>query len=568
MADPLAPPAPRWSRAWARPVWAHLVALAAGLLLLVPVVGTSNSFIADEGAAIIQARSLANGEGWIVEHPLPEVDPEGRWYPVVNAERGTKGFAPLGKHPLYPALAAAAARVGGVAGMVVLSLLGTVAAAGLAAALARRIDKALTRPTLWVVGLASPLLFDGFLVMGHTLGAALATAAVLAAVVAVHDRRPLVALLVAPAVGGAVLLRNEALVFAIALVLVSGFLALRRAYRAPAGLVAAATLAGAVAARLLDRLWVARVTGGAVQATAVGVPAAEDGFIEGRVDGFLTTWLTPSYGDLDLGALALLVMLAAIVWCALRVRSHPEGRAAILGSAGVAAGAAAVALAADPGNVVPGLLLAFPAATAGMLVMRRRLFNDAVAAMVVGATTALFALAVIATQYAVGGSGEWGGRYFALLVPAAVPLLLRALRAQRRSLAADVRRGVAVALVVCSAALSVMAVGALRANHRAGADVVDRVEAAGRLTGDPRPVVVTDWIAGARLAWPTFDAHRWLYVTKGRVAEAVDRLGAAGVDRFVLVSNDVAVLQDRLEGLTVVASDVPPSGRQILVLER
>ena len=566
LADPLAPPAPRWARVWALPVWAHLVAVAAILLLLVPVVGTSNSFIADEGAAVIQATSLEAGEGWIVEHPLPEVDPAGEWYPVVNAERGAKGFAPLGKHPLYPTLAAAGARVGGVAGMVVLSLLGTVAAAGLAAALAGRVDKALVRPTVWVVGLASPLLFDGFLVMGHTLGAALATAAVLAAVMAVQDRRPGVALLVAPAVGGAVLLRNEALLFAVALVLVSGLVALRRAHRVPAGVVAAATVAGAVGARLIDRVWLARVTGDAVSATAVGVPAAEDGFVQGRIDGFVTTWLTPGYGELGPGTLALLVMLGAIGWCALRVRSHPKGRTAILGSAGVAAVAAVVALAADPGNVVPGLLLAFPAATAGMLVVRRRLFDD-VGTVVIGATAVLFALAVIATQYAVGGSGEWGGRYFALLVPAAVPLLLAALKAQGRSLAADVRRGVAIALVVCSSALSVMAVGALRANHRAGARVVDRIEAAGRVTGDPRPVVVTDWIAGARLAWPTFDDHRWLYVTKSRIPQAVERLRAAGVDRFVFVSNDVAAVQAQLEGLTVVASDVPPSGRQILVLE-
>ena len=566
MADSTAPPAPRWARAWALPVWAHLLALAAVLLLLVPVVRTSNSFLADEGAAVIQARSLEAGDGWIVEHPLPEVDPGGDWYPVVKAERGAKGFAPLGKHPLYPTLAAAAARVGGVAGMVVLSLLGTVAAAGLAAALAARIDEVLPRPTVWVVGLASPLLFDGFLVMGHTLGAALATAAGLAAVVAVQDRRPAVALLVAPAVGGAVLLRNEALLLAVALVLVSGFLALRAAYRSPAAVVAAATVTGALAARLLDRLWVAGAVGGAVSATSQGVPATNDGFVQGRIDGFLTTWLTPGYGDLGPGTLALLVMLAAIGWCALGVRSHPEGRNAILASAAVAAAAAVVAVAAEPGNVVPGLLVAFPAAAAGLLVVRRRLFDD-VAKVVIGATAGLYALAVIATQYSVGGSGEWGGRYFALAVPAAVPLLLAALWAEGRSLGAGLRRGVALALVVCSAALSVMAVGALRANHRAGAEVVARIEAAGRITGHPRPVVLTTWVAGPRLAWPTFDDHRWLYVTEGEVRQAVDGLRAAGVGRFVFVANDVAAVRAQLDGLTVVASDVPRTGRQILVLE-
>jgi hypothetical protein len=123
--------------------------------------------------------------------------------------------------------------------------------------------------------------------------------------------------------------------------------------------------------------------------------------------------------------------------------------------------------------------------------------------------------------------------------------------------------------VVCSAALSVMAVGALRGSHRAAARVVTRIEAAGRVTGDPRPVVLTTWIAGARLAWPTFDDHRWLYVTEDEVATAVARLRAAGVDRFVFVTNDMDRVRPQLAGVDVVASDVPAGGRgrQVLVLE-
>ena len=166
------------------------------LLALVPVVGTASSFSADEGAVIVQARSLAGkltgGDGWIVEHPVPEVDPTGVNYPLENADRGENGFAPYAKHPLYPVLLAVADRAGGVTAMVLLSLAGTLAAAALAAGLARRIDPALARPTLWVVGLASPLLFDGYLVMAHALAAALAVGAVLLAVRAVEERSPVV----------------------------------------------------------------------------------------------------------------------------------------------------------------------------------------------------------------------------------------------------------------------------------------------------------------------------------------------------------------------------------------
>jgi len=45
------------------------------LLALVPLIGTGSSFSADEGAAIVQAKSLDRGDGWIVEHPFPAVDP-------------------------------------------------------------------------------------------------------------------------------------------------------------------------------------------------------------------------------------------------------------------------------------------------------------------------------------------------------------------------------------------------------------------------------------------------------------------------------------------------------------
>jgi hypothetical protein len=91
-----------------------------------------------------------------------------------------------------------------------------------------------------------------------------------------------------------------------------------------------------------------------------------------------------------------------------------------------------------------------------------------------------------------------------------------------------------------------MAVGGLRSYHQAGQRVVDRIEAAGRLTGDDRPVVLTTWVGGARLAWPTFDDHRWLYAPEDEVGRAVDALRAAGVagpgpDRFLAPEVEAAV---------------------------
>ena len=208
----------RLRRAWAAPLWAHLLALALVLAAAAAVVGTDASFSADEGAAITQARSLADGGGWIVEHPVPEVDPDGDLYPLELSARGSKGVAPFAKHPFYALVLAGAEKVGGSSAMVALSLLGTLVAAAVAAALANHLGgSTLARPALWAVGLGSPLFFDGNIVIAHTLGAAAAGAAVLAALLALDRRRPALAVLVAPLVVVAVLLRTEALLFGLAL---------------------------------------------------------------------------------------------------------------------------------------------------------------------------------------------------------------------------------------------------------------------------------------------------------------------------------------------------------------
>ncbi|MDQ6910972.1 MAG: hypothetical protein M3Z84_09370, partial [Actinomycetota bacterium] len=119
-ADAERPRRPTLRRLWGAPVWAHLLALAVVLVALVPLVGTTASFSADEGAAIVQAHSLSRGDGWIVEHPLPQVDPTGKNYPLELSERGSRGFAPFGKHPLYALALAAADGLGGVTAMVLL----------------------------------------------------------------------------------------------------------------------------------------------------------------------------------------------------------------------------------------------------------------------------------------------------------------------------------------------------------------------------------------------------------------------------------------------------------------
>jgi hypothetical protein len=555
-------------RLWAAPPRVHLVGLALVLLAMVPIVGTHASYSSDEGAAVIQGRSLAAGNGWIVPHPMPEVDPDGGMYPLINSERGARGFTPLAKHPAYALLVAGGYWLAGVAGMMLLSVAGTVAAAGLAAALANRLDPALSRWTIWVVGLASPLFFDGFLIMGHTLGAALAAAAALSAVRAIEDRSPGMALAVAPCVAGAVLLRTEAVLFGFSLAAVAVVIALQsRRLRFPALVIAAGAVTAAIVAPAVERAWLGRILGDLPSALRVPAPVGAEGFLHGRLEAFYITWLMPRYDASPLPIVLLLVMVAGVVIGASESRRSNSSPMGVLVPAGIAALAAAAALLIGPPEVVPGLLVAFPALTAGLVVLRRSLFRDVRVALLT-ATSALFALAVIATQYATGGTGEWGGRYFALAIPVIVPAVLLGLCRHGATLEPHVRRGALAALVACSVILTSTALLSMRSSHRYWADLVTTIDRAGQVAGPGRPTVTT-WSAVPRYSWSIFDRSPWLLVKPGEIADLRASLAERGSERFVFVTINPEADLPRLEGLDVVWSAGDREGRvDVLVLER
>jgi hypothetical protein len=529
------------------------------------VVGTGASFSADEGAAITQARSLARGDGWIVDHPLPQVDPEGAFYPLELSAQGPRGIAPFAKHPLYAVVLAGAQKVGGVNAMVALSLLGTLAAAAMGAALAARIGgPGLARPTLWAIGLASPLLFDGFLVVAHTVGAALAVAAVLVAAIAIERRRPLLAVAVGPLVATAVLFRTEALLLGVALAVVAGLLALRGsgATRLTSALVAGASLAGAGVAAVGERAWAAAILGGTAAATSGGTRGADVGYLSARLHGFVITWLRPSYngGTVDV---ALVVMAAALALAVFAARRHPGDDPPVRLLAVVAATAAVVALATGPTAIVPGLLIACPLVLVGLLSSGTRTDAQPVppasgtSATLAAGTFAGFALAVIATQYGTGGSGEWGGRYFAIGLPLLVPICLLNLRRVGRTLSAATRRVAAIALLVCVACLSTMGIAGLRHTHQFAGKLTAAVDRTARTTGD-RPVIITNEPGRPRAAWATFDRQRWLLARDADdLPRLLSRLRAAGIGQVVLVSGPHSPdLSLHLEpGMRVVSND-------------
>lgn len=192
-----------------------VLALAWGLAGRGPIV------LADEGAALAELAIVQATGAQAAANPEPELDPELEALPLELSERSTDGrWAPFAKHPVYVTALDMASGAAGRHGPVLLSALGTLLAAAGAGKLGGAIRRDLAVPALWATGLATPLLFDGFLVIGHALGAACVAWAAVAALRAlgVTGTRSLLASLAAVGLSvAAVLVRTEAALLVAAL---------------------------------------------------------------------------------------------------------------------------------------------------------------------------------------------------------------------------------------------------------------------------------------------------------------------------------------------------------------
>ena len=213
-----------------------------------------------------------------------------------------------------------------------------------------------------------------------------------------------------------------------------------------------------------EHLWAAAILGGSAAPTSGGRPTSAS---HRPLHGFVITWIRPSYdgGGVDV---ALVVMAAALALTVFAARRHPGDDSPIRLLAVVAAAAAVAALVIGQTTIVPGLLIACPLVLVGLLASRRstgRGSTTTTASLAAG-TFAGFAIAVIATQYGTGGSGEWGGRYFAIGLPLLVPVCLLNLQRIGEALPAATRRLATGALLVCVTCLSTMGIGGLRATDQ------------------------------------------------------------------------------------------------------
>ena len=513
----------------------HLVGLTLVLLALMPLLGTDRIFSADEAAVAAQADLLDGRGAWELPHPLPEVDPDGTAFPLHNSLITADGGVPFAKHPIYPLVLAPLYGLGGVAAMKLLSLAGTVAAAGVGALLARRLRPGLDGPVVWAIGLASPLFLYGYVLIAHTLGAAAAGLAVVGVLDMMDGRARRGALLAAGGAIGLALLRTEGLLFLAALVVTVMVIGLARRQRS--ALVAGAWVGVASAGGLVLSRIARTVPGVAAEelATPANGTGATGNLLADRIQGAEISLILPRYGPLtptDLALLLGVVLLTASLWLA---RRRPEDRDGIrlVASAGVVL--VAIRLLGEP-TVVPGLLLAFPLLTAGLLGAGRPP-QPSVPARLMAVTMTLFALAVLATQYATAGSGEWGGRYFALALPVATALAIAGIARVVDGLDHRTGRALVGALGAASLILSLHAARSLWNHQHSGADSVAFLSDYVADVADP-VVVATDGVPG-RFGWRTVVAGApWLLIEEPEgLTERADAL--AGLDRpIVLVTAD------------------------------
>ena len=533
----------------------HLCLLTALLVVIGLFVGPPGRYSADEGAVLIAAHSVTDGDGWLTPRPLPTVDRTGREYPLVSSDWGERGISAYAKHPAFVVVVAAGEWLAPGWGPMAVSVLGTALAALLAALLARRIDPRTAVVTLWLVGLASPLFVDSFLVMAHTLAAATAVAAVLAADAARRSSR-LMAVVWAVATFLAVMvtamLRTEGLF--IGLGLACAMVVVGPVRGRPRHLVVGAAAAlGSVAAFLIDRRLLSAIVGAPVADEARGVFVGAGGFVSTRVESLSLTLLHPSYrGGGGAFLLLLAMMLLAVgVYRYSRNPSEPQMPIGLLVAAGLVLVIRALALGPDG---VPGLLVAFPLGWMGLVLAGRSLAADG-AARVALVTTAVFAVAVAATQYAVGGGVEWGGRYFALAIPLVAPLAAGGLLAAAGRLAIPWRRPAAAGLALVVLGIALLGVRELYESEGMARRFYKGLGTVAAPLGS-KPVVVTSAILLPRLAGQSFGDHRWLLADPERPDRLVERLRRAGIEKFVLVTGNPIGDRSLTTGGTRVSSSV------------
>jgi hypothetical protein len=512
--------------------WAlHLLGIVALLGVGVLVVDNGAVLSADEGAVLIQARVLQETGGWVLASD-PVLDPEGAWFPVIGGATVEGGRMPFVKPPWYPRLIAILLGAGGLGLVLFVHAVALAAAAWCVGRTVEILRPGWGIPTMWATAFGTPLLFDGFWVIAHSISVAGAALALLGATRFACDRWRWGAGVMVVGIVVSAGFRIDGVLAGLALapaIVVATWSRSRLAGLAGAALATTASLATYVGVSAAA----ASVTG--AEGTTLVRPSQSGSFVAGRLHAAGQTLLKGALFDATSAAVASLAAVGLIA-AAIAIRRGVSGKP-ITGLAGVSMVAAGWWIV-RPADMIPGLLIAAPGVIVGWALLR----SDALRlpAVRLAAVASLgTVLAVLASQSSDGGVGEWGGRYFHVALPAAIVVAAAGLSSADR-----IRppRALIVATVVVS---TLWSVGAMRAHvvfrdtPRQVADAVADLSRDARSVRQPGgPVVIMTWPPQGRFLWDQVTGGRYLTVhDEGEVPRLVQRLRTAGVVEVVVVAD-------------------------------
>lgn len=436
-------------------------------------------------------------------------DPNGTLHPLYYTNKIGKRWVNVTTLPaLYAALPLYDAF--GYRGALVVPMLGAVACALGAAALARRFGARDGRIAFWVVGLASPVTIYALDFWEHSVGLALmAWALVLLLDVAERRRALLYALGAGLLLGAAATMRTEALAYGAVATAIVCLYTVRREIRYAVALGALVT--AGLAVPLVANLALERAVLGsslrAERATGTVSLAAASGAANRVEEAGVTSLSLNGDGEpatLLIGAVAVGAIAAAALRRDWRLLLVPA--------------ALYLVRALSSFGFVPGFLMAAPIGAVGLALGWRR----GPPARLAGAAAVLALPVVWATQFTGGAAPQWGGRYVLL-----TSLVLGVLGIASLD---EVGRAVRVGVVALAVAVTAFGLGWMQQRTH------DVAKSAQQLERLPEPILVSRIAHLVREGGAVHDMRRWLTALSAadlrRVAVIAD---ATGADRIAVV---------------------------------
>jgi len=522
-----------------RRFWLQALGLAVLLVAVVPIATDGHILMSDEGVYLAQARELSHGS-WSAERTNLDIDRAGALTPVTDGGAVADRVVRYAKHPLFPLVLTPAYRVAGPTGPLLVSVFGAWSAAVVAAFIARLLKQECAPWVLWLAGIGSPLFFDAYIVVAHTLAAACAGLAFLGVSRALDGSRPRHLLYALPAVAAVVALRSEGLIFAailgaVVVVMSLGWPPFRKVSWSTTA-VGAGVLAVGGLTYLAEKVAVSRIIDSDL------TPSPLSSLNSAAMDPLSGAWaslLRPFYGGWESATLILPLVVLGVWLAAIALRILPA-RPLLPLVAISAAAVASIGLWFWPPGLVTGLLVTSPLVLPGLIWLTRADLGRPVvtrALFVVGAT----AVGVVLLNYRVGGAAEWGGRFFHLLLPILLPVALLGLDNARRVLT---RQQLWVAIVAATAVTVSIA----------GSVVTTQIDMREN---------VADFVEGTVAAVHTFEQSE---PDEDRLLVVPVMLHNDGVDRYFWNTDLDMLASTPIRGLGVLLDSMEAAGRDRFVI--